>query len=164
MRMAGASALAFDECDGERHNCKNWSQIPMAPQTFQPGRNVFAVNDSPCGPYSAFFDDDGEAGYFYAVDLTSDNLILDVVPVYEAAGISEPKRQSYLSIVWSADGQKCALLINGSPRAAFDFAARRGFTRTPAPMTFDRLRGSWPNSDHRWSDAAVAWLGFRRSA
>ena len=136
----------------------------MAQQAFQPGRNVFVVNDAPSGPYSAFFDDDGEAGYFYAVDLTSDNLILDVVPVYESAGASEPNRKSSLSIVWSADGQKCALLIDGVPQAAFDFAARRGFTRTRAPRTFNRNPGSWPISDHRWSEAAVAWLGIRRSA
>jgi hypothetical protein len=136
----------------------------MAQQSFQPGRNVFVVNDSPCGPYSAFFDDDGEAGYFYAVDLTSDNLILDVVPVYEAASASAPNRESSLSIVWSADGQKCALLIDGLPQAAFDFAARRGFTRTRVPITFRGDRSSWPNSDHRWSDTAVAWLGIRRSA
>jgi len=136
----------------------------MAQQTFQPGRNVFVVNDSPCGPYSAFFDDDGEAGYFYAVDLTADELVLDVVPVYEAASVSEPSRKSSMSIVWSADGQKCALLINGCPHAAFDFAQRRGFSRTAEPMTFRRNRGAWPGSDHRWSEAAVAWLGFRKSA
>jgi len=136
----------------------------MAQQTFQPGRNVFVVNDSPCGPYSAFFDDDGEAGYFYAVDLTSDTLILDVVPVYEAAGVSEPDRKSSLSIVWSADGRKCALLIDGSPQAAFDFGAQRGFSRAGEPMTFRQNRGSWPRSDHRWSEAAVTWLGIRRSA
>jgi hypothetical protein len=41
------------------------------------------VNDSPGGPFSAFFDDAGEAGYFYAVDLTADKLILDVLPVYD---------------------------------------------------------------------------------
>ena len=35
------------------------------------------MNDSPGGPFSAFFDDAGEAGYFYAVDLTADKLILD---------------------------------------------------------------------------------------
>jgi hypothetical protein len=136
----------------------------MAPQIFQPGRNVFVVDDSPRGPYSAFFDDDGETGYFYAVDLASDNLILDVVHVYEAANILERNRNLSLSIVWSGDGQKCALLINDSPQAAFDFAAQRGFSRTRPPKTFRQKRGSWRNSDHSWSEAAVAWLGIRKSA
>ena len=136
----------------------------MAQQVFQPGRNVFVVNDSPGGPYSAFFDDDGEAGYFYAVDLTADELILDVVPVYEAGSITDSSRKASLSIVWSADGQKCALLINGSPHAAFDFAAQRGFSRTRAPRTFKQNQGSWPHSDHTWSDSAVAWLGLRKTA
>jgi hypothetical protein len=136
----------------------------MAQQVFQPGRNVFVVNDSPGGPYSAFFDDDGEAGYFYAVDLTADELILDVVPVYDLGSISDSSRKASLSIVWSADGQKCALLLNGAPQAAFDFAAQRGFSRTRAPRTFKQNQGSWPHSEHTWSDAAVAWLGLRKSA
>ncbi|MGB9029720.1 MAG: DUF2251 domain-containing protein, partial [Acidobacteriaceae bacterium] len=78
----------------------------MAHQTFHPGRNVFVVNDSPGGPYSAFFDDDGEAGYFYAVDLTADNLILDVLPVYDVRSAPDRLHGASLSIVWSLDGQK----------------------------------------------------------
>ena len=106
---------------------------PASHQTFRSGRNVFVVNDSPAGPYSAFFDDDGEAGYFYAVDLTSDDLILDVLPVYDLRSPGGPKRPASLSIVWSPDGQKCALLINGTPHAAFDFAAQRGYSRARMP-------------------------------
>jgi hypothetical protein len=136
----------------------------MAQQTFHPGRNVFVVNDSPGGPYSAFFDDDGEAGYFYAVDLTADNLILDVLPIYDVRSAPDRLRRASLSIVWSPDGQKCALLINGNPHAVFDFAARRGYSRAPMPRTFQQKRGIWPSTDHAWSDDAVAWLGIRKSA
>ena len=32
-----------------------------------------------------------------------------------------------LSIVWSPDGHKCALLLDGHPQAAFDFIAQRGY-------------------------------------
>jgi len=56
-----------------------------------------------------------------------------------------------LSIVWSPDGQKCALLINGNPHAVFDFAARRGYSRAPMPRTFQQKRGIWPSTDHAWS-------------
>ena len=133
-------------------------------RTFRPGRNVFVVNDSPAGPYSAFFDDDGEAGYFYAVDLTSDNLILDVLPVYEVRS-TPGGRPSSLSIVWSADGQKCALLINGMPCAAFDFAAQRGYSRARMTLPADhRQHRVWAESDQTWSDTAVAWLRLRKSA
>lgn len=138
---------------------------PTPQQTFRPGRNVFVVNDSPTGPYSAFFDDDGEAGYFYAVDLACDSLILDVLPVYDLRIAKGQKRPSSLSIVWSADGQKCALLINGTPHAAFDFAAQRGYSRarlTREPP--EHHRSTWPASDHAWSDAAVSWLRLRKTA
>ncbi len=138
---------------------------PTSQQTFRPGPNVFVVNDSPVGPYSAFFDDDGEAGYFYAVDLACDSLILDVLPVYDMRIARGQKRPSALSIVWSLDGQKCALLINGLPQAAFDFAAQRGYSR--ARMTRpaeEHNRGTWAASDHSWSDAAVGWLQLRKSA
>ncbi len=136
----------------------------MAQQTFRPGRNVFVVNDSPGGPYSAFFDDDGEVGYFYAVDLTAESLILDVLPVYDLRSGADQLRRASFSIVWSPDGQKCALLINGNPHAAFDFAAQRGYARARMPRTFNPKRGIWPSSDHAWSDAAVAWLDLRKTA
>lgn len=138
---------------------------PTPQQTFRPGRNVFVVNDSPTGPYSAFFDDDGEAGYFYAVDLACDSLILDVLPVYDLRIAKGQKRPASLSIVWSPDGQKCALLINGTPHAAFDFAAQRGYSRSRmARQPEGHSRGTWPAADHSWSDAAVSWLQLRKTA
>lgn len=138
---------------------------PPSQQTFRPGRNVFVVNDSPVGPYSAFFDDDGEAGYFYAVDLACDALILDVLPVYDLRIAKGQKRPSSLSIVWAPDGQKCALLINGHPHAAFDFAAQRGYSRARTAREPEEPRGgTWPPSDHAWSDSAVAWLRIRKIA
>jgi len=138
---------------------------PTPQQTFRPGPNVFVVNDSPRGPYSAFFDDDGEAGYFYAVDLACDSLILDVLPVYDLRIARGQKRPSAISIVWSRDGQKCALLINGLPHAAFDFAAQRGYSRSRVASNPDQPHhGAWPPTDHTWSDSAVSWLRLRKTA
>jgi hypothetical protein len=96
--------------------------------------------------------------------LTADNLILDVLPIYDVRSAPDRLRRASLSIVWSPDGQKCALLINGNPHAVFDFAARRGYSRAPMPRTFQQKRGIWPSTDHAWSDDAVAWLGIRKSA
>ena len=39
----------------------------MAEQTFQPGDNSFLASDAPGHKHGAFFEDDGETGYFYAV-------------------------------------------------------------------------------------------------
>jgi hypothetical protein len=56
------------------------------------------------------------------------------------------------------------LLIDGEPQAAFDFEIQRGFSRTRVATPIRKSRGSWPASDHDWSDAAIAWLDLRRTA
>ena len=136
----------------------------MEKQTFRAGDDVFVTEDSPDGRYSAIFEDDGEVGYFYAVDLArTDKMILDAVHIYNVANVVDRDRASSLSIVWSDDGCKCALLINGYPHAAFDFAAQRGYCRTNFPNFEKQTEGCWPSSDHNWSDEAVAWLGLNSS-
>ncbi|HEY1500724.1 MAG TPA: DUF2251 domain-containing protein [Acidobacteriaceae bacterium] len=136
----------------------------MARQTFLPGNDLFAATAAPDGRYGAFFDDDGESAYFYALDLDSDDLILDAVHVYDAISYPLRKRHPSLSIVWSPDGHKCALLLDGQPRAAFDFEAHRGYSRSRMPASGRPASGSWPPSDHAWSDAAIDWLDIRKSA
>ena len=88
----------------------------MPEQTFKPGDRTSFGSDSVTQPYSAFFEDDGETGYFYALDLTRpDNMIVDAVQIYNVANVSDRERASSISILWSADGMKCALLINDYP-------------------------------------------------
>lgn len=136
----------------------------MAQQTFRPGNDAFAATAAPDGRFGAFFDDDGESAYFYALDLDSDDLILDAVRVYESVRYAHRRRHSSLSIEWSPDGRKCALLLDGVPQAAFDFEARRGFSRNTAPAAVRPSRNSWPASDHAWDDNVVDWLDLRKSA
>jgi hypothetical protein len=134
----------------------------MGEQTFRPGEKTFAAADAPNGQYSAFFEDDGETGYLYAVDLNrTDNVILDAVQIYNVANVRDRDRPSTLSIEWSTDGLKCALLINSYPHAAFDFASKRGFCRANFPNFRQSEVDAWTSSDHSWSDAAVAWLKSR---
>jgi hypothetical protein len=131
----------------------------MPEQTFKPGDKALIGSDSPTHPNSAFFEDDGDTGYFYAMDLArSENMILDAVHIYNVANVLDRDRESSLSIVWSADGMKCALLINGYPHATFDFGAKRGYCRTNFPNLPNTPTGCWDSSDHYWSDEAVAWL------
>jgi len=74
----------------------------MSQQNFLPGNDAFAATAAPDGRYGAFFDDDGESAYFYALDLDSDDLILDAVRVYDAVRYPHRKRHSSLSIEWSS--------------------------------------------------------------
>jgi hypothetical protein len=62
----------------------------MLERVFKPGGAVNFASDSPSHPHSAFFEDDRETGYFYAMDLTrSENMILDAVHIYNVANLSD---------------------------------------------------------------------------
>jgi len=129
----------------------------VPPCTLHVGRKELFHGDSPSGRYSAFFEDDGETGYFYAVDLENKTTrILDAVHIYNVANVTDTTQPSDLSIVWSRDGKKCALLINDHSHAVFDFVARRGYCRTNFPNFPDS--DTWFSSTHTWSDDAAAWL------
>jgi len=131
----------------------------METQIFKPGDKSFVAEDSPGGHFSAFFEDDGDTGHFYAMDLTrTDQMILDAVQIYNVANVVDKDRQSTLEIIWSDNGLKCALVINGFQHSAFDFVAQRGFCRSNFPNFPEKTEGSWSQSDHTWSDHAVAWL------
>jgi hypothetical protein len=131
----------------------------MEERTFQPGDKSFAAEDSPRGQYSAVFEDDGETGYFYAVDVSrTDQMIFDAVQIYDTSNVVDRDQPSKLAIVWSDDGLKCALLINRFAHAAFDFEAKRGYCRMNFPNFPNDAEGCWSQSDQSWSDDAVAWL------
>jgi Uncharacterized protein conserved in bacteria (DUF2251) len=58
----------------------------MLERVFKLGDAVNFASDSPSHPHSAFFEDDRETGYFFAMDLTrSENMILDAVHIYNVA-------------------------------------------------------------------------------
>ena len=132
----------------------------MNEETFSVGSGAFLAVDSPAGRYSAFFEEADETGYFYAVDLTrSERTILDAVHIYNVANVVDREKLFVAAIVWSADGHKCALLINDYPHAAFDFSSKRGFCRSNFPNFQEPINEGWSSADHGWSDEAVAWLG-----
>jgi hypothetical protein len=79
----------------------------MDEQTFHAGTPTVVQGDAPSGRFGAFFEDEGDTGYFYAVDLTrKDDRILDAVHIYNAANVTDRDRPSSLSIVWFADGSR----------------------------------------------------------
>ncbi|HUY94893.1 MAG TPA: DUF2251 domain-containing protein [Terracidiphilus sp.] len=131
----------------------------MIERRFKPGVEFLVESDAPGQPFSSFFEDEGETGYFYALDLRrAEDQIVDAVHIYNAASVIDRERDSSLAILWSDDGLKCALLINGYPHAAFDFGLRRGYCRTNFPIFKPSASDAWSTSDHSWSDEAVSWL------
>ncbi|MBB4125839.1 hypothetical protein GGR77_001110 [Xanthomonas translucens] len=104
--------------------------------------------------FVAVFEDDGDTGYFYAVDPSADdNPIQDALHIYNAANVADKGKPSEVKIGWSQDSKKVVLLINGYPHAVFDFDAKRGYCRTEFPPAPEN--SPWGLHGHAWSDAAV---------
>ena len=125
--------------------------------TFLPGDETWYPSDSPTSQFSAVFEDDGETGYFYAWDRArEEGSILDAVHVYNVRSVIDREIDSTAEIVWSADGLKAALLLNGYPHAVIDFEARRAYSRSNFPPP----RGAWRAAERPpWDDDLMGLFG-----
>ncbi|MCW9699843.1 MULTISPECIES: DUF2251 domain-containing protein [unclassified Avibacterium] len=104
-----------------------------------------------CGAHSpqhehllVIFEDDGETGYFYALDLHQrsqpvvDSLFVYAVNDIDKNSLAEPRD---LQICWSENGYQAFLLINGYPHAVFDFHQFVGYNHSKYPT---------PNFESMW--------------
>ena len=104
------------------------------------------------GPCAVLFEDDGDTGYFYAVERTSAGPeMLDALHIYNAEqdlrGV-----ECRLELVWSSDGRKAGLRLNGTLWAAFDFEHEEGRCRSNFPPP----GGRWQMAERpAWSDAVI---------
>lgn len=116
------------------------------PQTFLPGDETWYASDSPSSQFSAVFEDDGETGYLYAYERSTDGdgkgSILDACHIYNVRDVVDREIPSEAEIIWTADGLKAALLLNGHAHAVLDFVSRRGYCRT-----------NWPPPGRSWRAA-----------
>ncbi|GLS94413.1 DUF2251 domain-containing protein [Piscinibacter gummiphilus] len=125
-----------------------------AEETISIGASAVVEGPAPEGRCVAVFEDDGDTGYFYAVDPSAGgNPIQDAVHIYNVANVADRDAPSVVQIGWSADSRKVVLLINGHPHAVFDFESKRGFCRTGFPPPSGE--GPWSVGGHRWDDAAL---------
>lgn len=125
--------------------------------TFTPGR-AFLSSNSTAVPWTAVFEDEGPAGYFYACDRsreTQEESILDAMLIYNTSALQDPARERIASVQWSRDGQQAVLYLDGSAQALVDFAAKQSFCRSNFPNFLDEDGGGWRKSDHAWDDAAL---------
>ena len=108
-------------------------------------------------PYKVVFEDDGQTGYFYALDVSrpQESQILDAVSIYDGAKVVDRSKPVTVKVRWSRDGKKAALLLNAEPQAVFDFATKREYARSNFPDT-----SSWSAGGHAWSDSAL--VGFEK--
>lgn len=125
-----------------------------AEQEIVVGEAVVVEGCAPEGPYVAVFEDDETTGYFYALDTScKGNKIQDALQVYNVANVTDRAKPSMVTIGWSHDSKKVALLINGRTHAVFDFSSQRGFCRTGFPPP--PKASGWSKPGHQWSDAAI---------
>jgi hypothetical protein len=123
--------------------------------SFTPGEETFYASDSPTASFSAVFEDDGETGYFYAYDRAApeDEKILDACHIYDVAQVVDRNRRSEVTVIWTPDGLKAALLINDYAHAVIDFPARRAACRSNFPPP----TGPWQAEVRApWNDALLA--------
>jgi hypothetical protein len=103
------------------------------------GTATVVESDSPSISVAVVFEDDGQTGYFYAVDKAAEDLtILDASLVYNVADVIGRNDPSNLTILWSKDGMKSALLINNYCRSNF-------------PPAND----IWPQPSREWNDSVL---------
>jgi hypothetical protein len=65
--------------------------------------------------------------------------------------ILDPSVSVKLEILWSEDGLKSCLAINGFKHAVFDFESRKAWCRSNYPPPDRKFTKS-----HKWSDEALA--------
>jgi hypothetical protein len=114
------------------------------------------ASDSPSSRFSAVFEDDGETAYFYAYDRgKSTQPILDALHIYNVQNVIDRDGDSEAQIIWSPDGLKAGLLINGRLYALLDFESQRGYCRSNFPPP----GGAWASPERvRWSEELASLL------
>ncbi len=128
--------------------------IVTAEQELQVGTPTVIDGAAPESSFAAVFEDDGDTGYFYALDTSaSGQQIQDAVHIYNVMSVSDREEPSQVKIGWSTDSKKAVLLINGYPHAVFDFASKRGYCRSGFPPP--AAEGEWSGHDHSWSDQVL---------
>jgi hypothetical protein len=92
--------------------------------------------------FVGFFEDDGETGYLYVSDRRLKKVVRHL-QIYNDSRAVAPE-ESDISVVWSANGKKCAVIIFGGIRGIIDM--ERGIEG----RSFMRDRLSPPIQDQQW--------------
>src|SRR5262245_15505352 len=131
------------------------SFVVGARQEITVGTDVVIESLGPGERHQVVFEDEGETGYFYAVDPSNDDYtIVDALHIYDVESVVDHDLPSVVLIIWSQDGEKAALLINNQPHAVFDFTTCRGFCLDEFPDP--PADGPWTR--HPWSVSLRQWF------
>jgi hypothetical protein len=117
----------------------------------KPGDECLLGSEAEDGRAAVVFEDDGEAGYFYACQ-TVNGPIFDALHIYDVEAVVDRNRPSEYKVGWSPSGRQAVLLINGHPHAVFDFDRQKGWCRTGFPPT----NQAWSLDGHDWDDLCLS--------
>jgi hypothetical protein len=128
---------------------------------FVPGQALL-TSDSPLAPWAVVFEDEGSAGYLYALDHskpTDDTVILDAMLIYNRASLvasagEHARREA--AVEWSPSGLQAVFYLDGRPQALADFQTRQGYCRMDFPNFLRGQGETWRRESHAWSDEALA--------
>jgi len=126
------------------------SEIQLV-ETITIGNPITLECPSPKTSYAVVFEDDGKTGYFYGLNWENKKQpVLDSLHVYDVKDILDPSVSVRVEILWSEDGMKSALTINGFTHAVFNFESRKAYCRNNFPPPDRRFTKS-----HEWNDEAL---------
>lgn len=117
-------------------------------QTIVVGNPSLLESKSTEASFAVVFEDEGDTGYFYALNTELKQPIVDALHIYNVVNVDDKHIPSKVQIAWSRDGLKAALLINDYLHAVFDFESKRGFCRSGFPPPMEE----WSPLGHEWSD------------
>jgi hypothetical protein len=118
------------------------------------GEETFVESVSPTGRYGVVFEDDGQTGYFYGLDMEKeDQPILDALHIYNVESVTDADEPSLIQIAWSGDGLTSGLFINRYAHAIFAFGERRAACRTGFPPATGEFTDS-----HDWDEGLLELL------
>lgn len=121
------------------------------------GHETVIDGAAPEGPNAAVFEDDGQTGYFYAIERSQEQItIRDALHVYNVDAVTDRENRSVAKIAWSTDNKRVVLLINDYPQAIFDFHQKRGFCRLGFPPA--KAEGQWSSGGHEWDGNVITLL------
>ena len=123
-------------------------------QTFKVGEDTF-IDSTAENTNAVVFEDNGETGYFYAVDRNNDLKVLDGLHIYNTANVTDKDKPSIIKILWTEDLTKAFLSINNYYHAVFDFQNKAGYCRNGFPETSN----SWTKiKERKLTDALLEEL------
>lgn len=124
-------------------------------QKFVVGEDTFVESVSSENNFAVVFEDDLEAGYFYALEIdpaTKQQKILDALHIYNVENVADEDKAGIINIIWSKDWLACALVINNYCHAVFDFKNQGGYNRNEFPPPND----IWTKGTRTLTDEMIA--------